>query len=513
MKRRGPASTVKSGLPKNAQNRDVVSGPLNPSDYTQPGSTTVRGSTMARPCTTQMDSWKRTAPVAAIVRYEQMSAYPRDLDSTESLLLDHYIQRFSREYPTCSGPSNPFLSVLIPLAMRCNMVLDSLLALSGAQRWQHGSASMEGESLRLRQRALKGARALLVTEDKQSSDENPSQLHPRNHSALSSPQKAALLRGLPSTSEENLLFLLTSAVLFLLYEKVSGEPTWKPHMEFISEFFERWLKSLAIDPKQSTEVSEAVRFLHDIFVYNDLVRSTSLKTKPLSNFYLTATTANGTRCSPLETAFFPSGEKEQTDFRRRYYFPNLIARLSAGDASVTEEDIATWDGSMDWLPSFALDRSESNETNDKPASSQTLARNDRTIITELYRTAASIYRRQTLSSRTHSTAPLDSVDLENVDQSLPQLAAFAHFLMTSLSEGSTYENALLWPIGIAAKELTIDQPVERSNVLLRLRALENRFQMRHFRKVQDVLLRHWANRDGSSGVHELDFEEDAILLG
>ena len=513
MKRRGPASTVKTGLPKHARHRDDYSGPPDSPGNTQHEYADLGSSTMAQPSGTRLPRWTGAASVAAISRFLQMSAYPRSLDSTEVFLLDHYIQRFSREYPTCSGPSNPFLSVFIPMAMKCSMVLDSLLALSGAQRWQHRSASMDKKSLKLRHRALKEARALLLIEDKHSSDGETSQLHASNHAAMSKPQAPALLRGLTSTSEENLFFLLTTSILFLLYEKVSGEPTWTPHMDFISQFFERSLTSLAIDPKRSPEVSEAVRFLHDIFVYNDLVRSTSLKTKPLSNFYFAATTANGASCSPLETAFFPSGVNEQTDFRRRYYFPNLIARLSARDLSVTERDIAAWDGSMDWLPSFALDHSESNDTGHNTVFSQTSPWNDRTIIRELYRTAASMYRLQLLNSRTQNTAPIDSVDSKNVDQSLPQLASFAHSLMISLSADSRYETALLWPIGIAAKELTVDQPDARANVLLRLRALENRFQLRHFQKVQHVLLRHWARQDGSPSVDALCSDEDAILLG
>lgn len=58
---------------------------------------------------------------------------PANLTGNESILLDHYIQRFSRTYPTCSEPTNPFLSILLPLAMESSVVLDALLALSGTQ--------------------------------------------------------------------------------------------------------------------------------------------------------------------------------------------------------------------------------------------------------------------------------------------------------------------------------------------------------------------------------------------
>ena len=514
MKRRGPTTSVRNGSPKKTQNGFVVSTPY-PGGSTYPqGQPAAVMKLTTKPNNEGLQPFKSAPPLAQIIRYQQISAYPHTLDSTESLLLDHYVQRFSREYPTCSGPSNPFLSVLIPLSMKCGMVLDSLLALSGAQRWKHGIASMEKESLKLRQRALKGARELLLTEDVSSSKNNLDLRNGQNHTALSKYQTTGLSGRPDPTTQENLLYLLTSSILFLLYEKVSGEPTWKPHMDFISQFFKRWLTSLVFDPKQFPDAAAAIRFLHDLFVYNDLVRSTSLQTRPLSNFYLTATAAIGTQCSPLETAFFPTRTDEQADFRRRNYFPNLIARLSSGDVSVTEEDIAAWDGSMDWLPSFALDHSMRKASNNTKASPSRLPTwDDRTIISELYRTAASIYRRQILGSQIRNGQLHDGFQLQDNDQILPQLAAFAHLLIISLPEVSAYENALLWPIGIAAKELTANQSRERSSILLRLQILESRFQMRHFRKVQDVLRRHWDMRDGISTFDPSVSEEDAILLG
>lgn len=496
MKRRGPTSNTKKITPSQTQKQPVdSSAQADPSyDYIQLHAANSDATDKQTP-----DFGTPSNPViqGQMIRYRQLSAYPRVLDAADSLLLDHYIQRFSREYPTCSEPSNPFLSVLIPIAMQCSMVLDSLLALSGAQRWSHGIVSMEKESLRLRQRALRGAREILVTD-------SPNEL---GNTSLSKLEKAAVKNRTASTSQQNLLYLLTSSVLFLLYEKVSGETTWQPHMEFIKQFFETWMTSLAIYPNQSSGVSEAIRFLHDIFVYNDLVRSTSLRTRPLSAFYLTGSVVNGPSPSSPANTLFSSRDADQAQSRRRYYFPNLIARLSSDDHSVSEEDIASWDGSMDWLPSFALDRSEPNEkvSNDN-LEGRPRSCGDRTIISELYRTAAHMYRRQ-------SMGPRFANEFQNNDQVLPQLASFAHFLLTSLPEGSSYENALLWPLGIAAKELTTNQSAERSDVILRLQSLERRFQMRHFSRVQDLLLRHWARRDGIADYTDIGVEQDTILLG
>jgi hypothetical protein len=44
-------------------------------------------------------------------------------DPGEALLLDNYIQCFSRTYSTCSDPSNPFLSILLPISMQAALAL------------------------------------------------------------------------------------------------------------------------------------------------------------------------------------------------------------------------------------------------------------------------------------------------------------------------------------------------------------------------------------------------------
>lgn len=438
----------------------------------------------------------------------QASGYPRTLDATETRLLEHYIQRFSRQYPTCSGPTNPFLSVFIPLAMRSDVVLDSLLSLSGAQHWDHGWAFMENESLKLRQRALRGTRTLLSFDEVSShkrtgpdSQVNGQRMSPNSTSRSLSCQAT-------TNNEENLLFLLTSSVLFLLYEKVSGEPSWKPHIEFINQFFDRWMGYVGVESSVSKEVAEATKFLFDIFIYNDLVRSTTLQAPTLSKFYLTACDTDAS-----------SNQSEGTN---RYYFPNLIARLSNGDESVSDEDIADWDGSLDWLPSFALDTklhdhgSQSHHLNHETSRSVSHQWDDQTIISELYRTAARVYRlrmieRQKRNNFSHQYYSNDETS------TLPHLANQAHSLMLSLPEGSVYENALLWPLGIAAKELTTYQSVERADVISRLKSLDNRFQMRHFRRVQDVLMRHWTIRDSESEPNtDLTTQNDTdeiILLG
>lgn len=429
-------------------------------------------------------------PAQEVALQHSISQFPRPLGPTESIFLEHYILRFSRTYPTCSRPSNPFLSIFLPLAMQNDVVFDSLLALSGATRWNDGQAELEGDALRFRQRALKGCRGLLEN------IETGSELSAVRSSRQGSEQNHALLKATHAAGDDKLLYLLASSVLFLLYEKVTGDTTWLPHITFINELFERYLQPLLSENKSSGDIIETVRFLHQLFLYNDLVRSTSTQTAPLSGFYL-----SGSSDLPGLTRSTESGL--ETNNASRYIFPNLISRLGAGDLSVTDADIDAWDGVMDWLPSFALDPN-------KPQNSR--ADSDLAILSDLYRTTARIYRLRCFEDQGFSSELAASS--ETLD-TMPQLASWAMSLIALLPEDSTYETALLWPIGIAAKELDYSQQLERDNVISRLQSMERRFQMRHFRRAQDFLKSHWRGQDSGfeSGRRGQSLVAGAMLLG
>ncbi|KAF2097586.1 hypothetical protein NA57DRAFT_77838 [Rhizodiscina lignyota] len=455
-----------------------------------------------------------------MVRMPHSSGLPRLLDPTESLLFDSYIQRFSRTYPTHSGPSNPFLSVLVPLASQNDVVLNSLLALSGAQGWDRTSPEMESVTLRLKHRALQGCRALL--------QEGPFAAHTTNAVSghelqMSASSQRSSISSIPNAlSEENVIFLLASSVLFLLYEKISGEENWKPHIEFINRLFNQHLHRFTS--------TEAYQFLHSIFLYNDLVRSTSLQLPTLSSFYLRA----------AQPQVGDAGDRTGT--QSRHYFPRLIARISTGEETVSDEDIAVWDGILDWLPSFALTEADNESTIASPRMHHVAANhfsatedaqihegrhsenvpgpgtsdwNDQRTVSELYRTAARIFRRQILRKRQHTTVASESgADAYGGDE-IPYLASWAIQLIQSLPEGSVFDNALLLPIGVAGRELTAIHSQEREYIILRLRSLEQRFQMRHFRRVQEVLINHWSRLDGTVLMpsNQDDTSREMILFG
>jgi hypothetical protein len=479
-----------------------------------------------------------------VIRYQQLSDYPHILSRAESLLLENYVQRFSRTYPTCSGPRNPFLSVLLPLAMRNDVVFNSLLALSGVQRWDHYDSYMETETLRLRQRALRGCRLLLEDTGSGMTSVVAKESKLGNKTLLSDAQYTNF-GDLDQMDEEKALVLLTSSTLFLVYEKVSGEPNWKPHLAFMNrllhQFFIRFMIDLVSDSATelaSSETMEVLTFLYNIFLYNDLVRSTSLRTPTLSKFYLRAAEP-GPKVMSQDAEFaqahvhFDSGKARSS--LSRYYFPNLIARISSGNEIVSDLDIMAWNGNLDWLPSFSLMDAENRNTSLLSAellkhnslsellASQNVDGNhndinswdEATIITELYMTAARIYKRQIVDVHQHSNAESSTEMHTKETEQIESLASWAIQLVQRLPDGSSFETTLLWPIGIAAKELTWKHTILREYINSRLRSLEKRFQMRHFKRAQDVLTSHWRVLDGGviTETNRSMSISETILLG
>jgi hypothetical protein len=134
------------------------------------------------------------------------------------------------------------------------------------------------------------------------------------------------------------------------------------------------------------------------------------------------------------------------------------------------------------------------------------------LIKSLCRDKVKVYPRQCLC-RQQAPQYLSQCGLKLVD-----LACHAISLISQLPDGSNFENALLWPIGIIGPELTPVKIYEREYIIDRLRALEQRFQMKHFERLREVLLKGW-NRTAQLGSFDEDFHandsygDDAFLFG
>lgn len=466
----------------------------------------------------------RFTPHHATSRLRRISAWPFELGEIEHRLLDHYIQRFSRTYPTCSGPTNPFLRIFLPLSMQSRTVLDALLALSGVQSWENGSFAYPSMMLKLRQRALRGCVELITSLADHAQPED----HILAQASIIDPTPRTTTTEVGITRKDNFMRLLASCVLLMLYEKLAGEgeKNGSPHLQFFARTVpNRLVLAIATESAANTNSTdnpshEAFQFLSNLFLYNDLVQSTSLRTPTLSKFYLGET--------PLDH-LDGSYDRRQLGCGQsvgRFYFPHLIARISTGDLGVTDADIAAWDGRLDWFPSFALDPPEKRHLHERlPVGDEALVLEPRFrhlgeftrpsewkeqgLISELYRVAATVYRKQ--CAVRHQTAVFDVISSEMDDQDgcMGNLPSWAAQLINILPLGSLFENALLWPIGIAAKELTADHAEERTCIMTKLESLERRFKMKNFYCVKQSLVKSWMMKDMGLAYED----NEAVLCG
>ncbi|CAK7212867.1 hypothetical protein SCUCBS95973_001606 [Sporothrix curviconia] len=377
------------------------------------------------------------------------------LNAARALLWDQYIHRFCNVFPSYPGRQSPFFSVLATRARQSAMVLEALLAVSGAQTWGqtwgHDAAALQYEMLQAKQRALAGCRQMLGRLD--GADETDG-------------------------ADDQLVDLLATAVLLLLHEKFCGaaQGNWQPHLTFINHVFSstrlrRLLGAGLSDAHADPVLAAAVRFLHGLFTYNDLVASTSLRQPPLSRFYI-----DGLR-------------EHKTDAHSQYRFPHLIARISAGDTSLRAAEIRQWSGRMDWFPSVPATAEE--------LGSQASLPSDQADIAELYRDAAMAYYEQQQQQTTPAVHSL----------------VVAMRRVRRLPASSPWANALLWPISILAPHLPRALAAERQYVCERLDALERRFHMKQFSCVKQMLVGVWREADRPLESAASRPAEHAILQG
>ncbi|OAL20811.1 hypothetical protein AYO22_08439 [Fonsecaea multimorphosa] len=439
--------------------------------------------------------------------------HPGRFSPGRSYLWDQYLNRFCRTFPSYAGPQNPFLSVLVPMALQSNMLFEALIAMSGAQTWGSASLELREETLEAKHNALKACRELL---------NGPTCSHiSRSRTERDAIGSVAVSSGSSTngsiTMDTQLIVLLATVTMLLLYEKFTGEgeKNWKPHLNFINHVF-----ALTDIPRGSNKFNIAMCFLHGLFTYNDLVGSTSLRSAPLSTFYVQACEADPTYGSSHATSIPsphpPLGSVDRQNWltcsdrggRRfgAYQFPSMIARISSGDTSLSMTDIIQWDGRMDWFPSFCLKDNEScylaNRESHEEAS----------IIVELYRKTAMIYYEQRLL-RDHQQITLSTTPLRRTAQrghgkggesDLPYSQHIrAIELIKLIPAHSPYENSLLWPISIIAPDLQYHHTAERQYLFKKLEWLERRFQMKQFHCMRQFLRDFWTRADESHALKDM----------
>ena len=446
-----------------------------------------------------------------------ISPHPLGLTPLRSLFLDHYLNNFSLKYPTYLDPSNPFLSTLVPLALRSSTVLCVVLAIGGLQTGLDDRPDVKAEILILKGRALRGCRSLLHSSTASISSNSEAfggQLFAnlkQHHLGGTSITRSA--RGkIPECCEEDDLMLFASVMLLMVHDKLSGEPcsNLRPHLKFAHQFERRQV---------FRQFSVHHKFLRSIFLYNDLLAAISSGSLTLRDY--------GQNTGP---ALIPSSDSDlplNDDVlsmaglaNNRYYLPILLSRIANGSSGISLADIERWDGNMFWLPSFSSAEIPEVVPTIEPrlTSSIIIAEESETVkISEIYRNAARVFYYQRLRNKSRDTMGSTSWKGEsptfgytrNYDFQIQHFNSILLANLRSLPLGSAYESSLLFPIGIAAME--IRDICEKAYILSRLQLLEDRFQLSHFRKFREKLSAFWEGNEGQNIGQR--FTCDAILLG
>lgn len=443
-----------------------------------------------------------------------LSPHPLSLTPLQSLFFDHYLNNFSLKYPTYLDPSNPFLSTLVPLALRNSTVLCAVLAIGGIQTGLEGRPDVKAEILTLKGRALRGCRNLLQSSDSSIylvSDVYGNHAPPRTEANRAGSDLLSKTGDLLAKQgdEEDDLMLFASAMLLMVHDKLSGEPcsNLRPHLKFAHHFERRTiLHSL---------VSVHYKFLRNIFLYNDLLASIASGSPTLRDYG--QNTIDSVPRNPSHSDG-PVNGVESSMFklaRNRYYLPILLSRIANGTNGVTSADIEQWDGNMTWLPSFSSTHIAEvlSTIEQQPPSTPIANESENKTISEIYRNAARVFyfrrerKRFTKVDEEATSTPLS--DLGGYDFQIQHFNSILLANLRSLPLGSAYESSLLFPIGIAAME--IHDLRERAYVLSRLQLLEDRFQLDHFRKFREKLSAFWEGSDTRFAGQQFDC--DAILLG
>lgn len=418
-----------------------------------------------------------------------VSQWPFSFDATESLLLNHYVQRFARSCPTFAEAENPFLRVILPLSVESRAVFDSLLTLGCVQSWSNGTFLFERSMLQSRQKALRGCRVLI--QELGTASDNVLMIQDISH--------------LKTKNGRQTLYLLMNCALLLLYEKLTGDlqESGSMHLDFLARMLSRnALLQMAHKSHRndlvSSSMGEALQFAVNLFLYNDFVLSTSLQSKAFSALYLT---------DVEQTLAGPELIDYSSQYGSRHVFPGIMTRIAAGDGRVTDWDIARWDGNLGWLPSFALQPDCERpvywavpvaigafvmgpEFKNLHEIVHVNSWSESCMTSELYRIAGSMYRRQRAAR-----GPEPGAETELSISCLGNLPRWSMQLLAALPVGSSFESSLLWPLGVIGTTLSASYKSEREALLARLESMDLQFHSKPLRGLVHHLKSYWATMD------------------
>lgn len=404
-----------------------------------------------------------------------------DLSSPIELhLWDYYINRFARTYPTYRDDDNPFLTCLIPVAFKFRPVKCAMLAIAGSQNKQSKTSHLR--------RAISRFTKEAITECLHISRRAGGHLLSSSDFPLTT-ETAEVDFGFPGDmlllASMDKICLVTTAVLLVLLAKLSGDScsSLQKHLQFAEAYFS-FEDNYGYENQGHLHV-----FLRSLFNYNQLL---ALIANP---------TPDATPYHSNQALQFGIG----TPLVRQNY-STLLHRISSAVQDVSLSELDSWDGDLDFIPSL----STSNTTDTTALRPAGLVQNPSSsspcmydgipnsagqlaLLRELYRTVGQVYFFQQLRDRqglpntltTYAFPPF--IAHENIEK----LVTLAVNILQRFPEASSYNSALLMPLGLIAPELRSDYA--QGVVLERLDLLQNEFHFEHFGMIRQDFLEDWAS--------------------
>ncbi|EXJ66456.1 uncharacterized protein A1O5_10608 [Cladophialophora psammophila CBS 110553] len=292
-----------------------------------------------------------------------------------------------------------------------------------------------------------------------------------------------------------------------VFGKLSGEvyDNIRPYLDFAQDF----LRYKGITPVTAElRKTPLYLFLYNLVSYNQLLALVAdARLSPKS-------------CGSSEETLF-ANKSEQT----RPDFAALLSRISENAQDVSSFDIDSWDGNLDFLPSFTTKKKVAElpgsadtrflrESLSPAAGRQNRANGDEEfIIGEIYRTSSRVHFFQQLRDRdelSYTTTTLAFPPFM-AQRQIKRFSKLAMRLFRLLSDNSQFNTAILLPLGIIAPELTSKR--DQTFVIEKLKMLERTQCFDVFRVFSQDLQSGWARaRASQSAYQSASFPETPVRL-
>ena len=391
--------------------------------------------------------------------FPRIPTFP-ELSDVDALLWDSYLNRFCKTYTTITNTSSPFLSCIVPLAIRYEVVRRAVLAMAALQ--------LDLSSRPELYQALKTHRHLAqLTVSKQ----------------IESVSRAMDM--------DQIMSIGTTSVLLLIASKLSGHSysVVCTHLRNIRHLTAQ-VSAMAIFPSHDGSFkTKLIGFWKKMLSYTgvlaDLVGARHRKPTSLNQGGLQAE-----ELSPMSTQLIQSPR-----------FETLVARINSEPELVSSLDIDMWCGELDFMPSVTTASTTPGDLDFEV--STTVTGEDDVLIREIYRTTLRIQHFKKLRDDTSATNPSIRHTYTTLayppfvaQEFISKLARLQIQYIQQLSPCSRYDTSLLLPLGVTGPE--VSRQADRDWIIHKLQTLQTKLGFPLLRKCQKELLYKWSSTASTS---------------